>query len=176
VRNFQLLGAQNVTPLLHQIALHPELWNQHTVRTAHSGSPHKQVDDMLLRFQSEGSQVVDDPECVWYPAWDVLTEAHDLIFNLARMVKAERVGRVIISRMAPGKVIDPHEDGGAVADYYTRYQMPLQSEAGVVFDCAGERVQMAGGQVWWFNNKLTHSVVNNSATDRIAMVVDLKTR
>ena len=176
MRNFLLLGSQNVTPLLHQITLHPELWNQNTLRTAHEGSPHKQVDDIMLRFQGRGYQVVDDPECIWYPAWDVLTEAHKLIFDLAYMVKAERIGRILISRMAPGKVIEPHEDGGAVASYYTRYQMPIQSEPGVVFDCAGERVQMAGGQVWWFRNSLTHSVVNNSATDRIAMVVDLRTR
>jgi len=179
-RNFQLLGQQNVMPLLHQIALHPELWNRDKVRTEHPGSPHSQCDDILLRFQDiaalEAQQIMDDAECVWYPAWDVLSEAHTLIFDLARMVKAERIGRILISRMAPGTEIAPHEDGGAVASYYTRYQMPLQSEPGVVFDCAGERVQMTGGQVWWFNNKLTHSVMNNSANDRIAMVVDLKTR
>jgi len=166
--------------LLHQIVRHEELWNQNTLRTQHEGSPHRHVDDIMLRFQDmaalEAQQIMDDAECVWYPAWDVLTEAHKLIFDLAYMVKAERIGRILISRMAPGKVIEPHEDGGAVADYYTRYQMPLQSAPGCVFDCAGERVQMEGGQVWYFNNKLTHSVVNNSATDRISMVVDLRTR
>jgi len=176
MRNFQLLGSQNITPLLHQLALHTELWNQNTLRTEHPGSPHSQCDDVLLRFQGEVSTVVDDPECIWYPSWDVLTESHKLIFDLAYMVKAERIGRILISRMAPGKVIAPHEDGGAVASYYTRYQMPLQSEPGCIFDCDGERIQMAGGQVWWFDNKKTHSVVNNSANDRISMVVDLKTR
>lgn len=179
MRNFQLLGTQNVTPLLHQLVRHPELWNQNTIRTSHDQSPHTQVDDILLRFQRKDfgvEMIIDDPECVWHAAWDVLTEAHKLIFDLAYMVKAERIGRILLSRMAPGKVIAPHEDGGAVANYYTRYQMPLQSEPGVMFDCAGECVQMQGGQVWWFNNKLTHSVVNNSSTDRLAMVVDLRTR
>lgn len=176
MRNFQLLGQQNVSPLLHQITLHPELWNQNTLRTAHEQSPHKQVDDIWLRFQAEGSQVIDDPECVWYPSWDVLNEAHKLIFDLARMVKAERIGRLIISRMAPGSIIPAHEDGGAVASYYTRYQMPLQCAPGCVFECAGEKVQMQDGEVWWFRNDLTHSVTNNSATDRISLIVDLKTR
>lgn len=179
MRNFQLLGSQNVTPLLHQIVRHPELWNQNDLRTKYEASPHHQVDDIILRFQRKDfgvEMIIDDPECVWYPAWDVLTEAHKLIFDLAFMVKAERIGRILISRMAPGKVIDPHVDGGTVASYYTRYQMPLQSEAGCVFDCDGEHVQMAGGQVWWFDNKRTHSVTNNSANDRIAMVIDLKTR
>lgn len=195
MRNFQLLGSQNVTPLLHQIVRHHELWNQNNLRTKYKQSPHSQVDDIILRFQphvdlSSGAgmttgyvpeadayqKIVDDAECVWYPAWDVLTEAHKLIFDLAFMVKAERIGRILISRMAPGKVIAPHVDGGACANYYSRYQMPLQSAPGCVFDCAGERVQMAGGEVWYFNNKLEHSVTNNSNTDRISLVLDLKTR
>lgn len=176
MRNFQLLGQQNVIPLLHQIALHRELWNQNRIRTGHEQSPHSACDDILLRFQAEGSQVVDDPECVWYPAWDVLTEAHNLIFDLSRVVKAERIGRIIISRLPPGKTIAPHEDGGAVATYYTRYQMPLQSGPGCIFECEGEKVQMSGGEVWWFDNKRNHAVYNNSNTDRLAMIVDMRTR
>lgn len=176
MRSFQLLGQQNVVPLLHQIALHPELWNQNRIRTEHQQSPHRECDDILLRFQGVDSQVIDDPECEWYPAWNVLTEAHNLIFDLAHMVKAERIGRLIISCLPPGGVIAPHEDGGAVAAYYTRYQMPLQSAAGCIFECEGEKVQMVGGEVWWFDNKLTHSVTNNSAADRISLIVDLRTR
>lgn len=176
MRNFQLLGQQNVIPLLHQIALHPKLWNQNRLRTEHPGSPHSACDDILLRFQGESSQIIDDPECIWYPAWDVLTEAHNLIFDLCRVVKAERIGRLIISRLPPGGVITPHVDGGAVAQVYTRYQMPLQSALGVVFECEGEKVQMVGGEVWWFDNKRTHSVINNSATDRISLIADLRTR
>lgn len=178
-----MIGTQNVTPLLHQVYLHPELWNEDTVRTQHEGSPHHNCDDILLRFQWMGqftdppsTHVVDDPECIWYPAADVLTEALKLIFDLAHAVKAERVGRVIISRLPPGKSITPHEDGGAVASYYTRYQMPLQSAPGCIFECGGEQLQMQDGQVWYFNNKLTHSVINNSNTDRLAIIVDLKTR
>jgi aspartyl/asparaginyl beta-hydroxylase (cupin superfamily) len=106
----------------------------------------------------------------------VLTEAHSLIFDLARFVRAERIGRVLISRLPPGGVIAPHQDGGAVATYYTRYQMPLQSAPGCMFECDGEGVNMRAGEVWWFDNKRTHQVVNNSATDRISMIVDLKTR
>lgn len=176
MRSFQFLGTQNVTPLLHQLYLHPELWNQNTLRTAHEQSPHSACDDILLRFQAEGSQIIDDPECVWYPAADVLTEAHKLIFDLAHVVKAERVGRIIISRLPPGKIIPPHEDGGACASYFSRYQMPLQSAPGCIFECDGEYVQMQDGQVWYFNNKRTHSVMNNSNTDRISMICDLKTQ
>ena len=31
------------------------------------------------------------------------------------------------------------------------------------------------GEVWWFDNARTHEVVNNSAGDRIHMIVDIRT-
>lgn len=187
MRNFQQLAANtNVNPLLHQIQRHPELWNQNTLRTTHPQSPHQQVDDILLRFQKidsaheddlirNGIGIIDEHETVWYPAWSVLTEAHDIVFNLCRIVKAERIGRILISRMAPGKEIAPHVDGGSCAAYYTRYQLPLQSLPGVIFKCGEEQVQMRGGDVWHFDNGTIHSVVNHSADDRIALIVDLRT-
>jgi hypothetical protein len=181
MRNFQqLAGNINITPLLHQVMLHPELWNQHTLRTAHPLSPHQQVDDILLRFQEmpeagKEHEVIDAHESIWYPAWNVLTEAHALVFDLARMVKAERIGRILISRMAPGKEIAPHIDGGDHARYYTRYHIVLESYPGCLFKCEEEQVQMRGGDVWYFDNAKTHSVVNHSANDRLTMVVDLRT-
>jgi len=35
---------------------------------------------------------------------------------------------------------------------------------------------MKTGDVFWFNNKLEHEVVNNSAFDRLSMVVDIKVK
>lgn len=177
MRNFQQLAANiNVNPLLHQIQLHPELWNQNTLRTTHPQSPHQQVDDILLRFQSaQDASVIDEHETVWYPAWSVLTEAHEIVFNLCRAVKAERIGRILISRMAPGKEIAPHIDGGSCAQYYTRYQIALQNLPGSIFKCGDEQVTFRSGDVWHFDNGVEHSVLNHSADDRIAMVVDLRT-
>jgi hypothetical protein len=34
---------------------------------------------------------------------------------------------------------------------------------------------MATGDIWWFNNRIEHEVINNSATERIHMVVDIRT-
>lgn len=180
MRRFQQLAAGiNVTPLMHQIVLNPQLWNQNTLRTKHPQSPHQQVDDILLRFQEmppvgQEHLVIDEHESIWYPAWSVLTEAHTLVFDLARIVKAERVGRVLISRMSPGKEIAPHIDGGDHARYYRRYHVVLASQPGCIFKCEEEQVQMRSGDVWWFDNGKTHSVVNHSADDRLTMVVDLR--
>jgi hypothetical protein len=34
---------------------------------------------------------------------------------------------------------------------------------------------MRAGEIWYFNNKLEHSVENNGVDDRISMVVDIRT-
>jgi hypothetical protein len=35
---------------------------------------------------------------------------------------------------------------------------------------------MPKGTIWWFDNEKEHEVINNSANDRIHMVVDIRTR
>jgi hypothetical protein len=34
---------------------------------------------------------------------------------------------------------------------------------------------MAPGEAWWFDNAQEHEVINNSADDRIHMIVDIRT-
>ena len=165
---------------MNQIVRAPGLWNANDLRSKFPGSPHKKVDDIWLRFNriqgvSSVEAVANDHESVNYPAFFELSEARVLIFDLARLVNAERIGRVMVTRLAPGQCIDLHVDGGAHASYYERYHVVLQGLPGSMFHCGGETVQMRTGEVWWFQNQLEHSVVNNSADDRVHMVVDLRT-
>jgi len=34
---------------------------------------------------------------------------------------------------------------------------------------------LVSGEVWWFDNTQEHEVMNNSADDRIVMIVDIRT-
>lgn len=175
MRFFQRLAANvTVTPLLHAVQRQPSLWNQHRLRTQHEGTAHAEADDIWLRFNEVTEQVVDDTECVCYPAWYQLPQAHQVIFDLMHMVHGVRLGRVIITRLAPGASIKPHADGGAPATYYDRYQCMLQCLPGVRFDAGGEVLEAASGDVFWFDNEQKHSVVNNSADDRVAMIMDIR--
>jgi hypothetical protein len=180
VKNFQCLGIGiNVSPLLNAV-LRNDLWNTQTLRTAHPESPHQQVSDIWLRFNKlpEAGQemdVVDDHESINYPAWFALPEAQNIVLGLMRQVRGERLGRVLITSLAPGKTIAPHVDGGSHARYYQRFHVILQGLPGSLFFCGGETVQMFTGQLWWFDNEKLHECVNNSADDRIHMIVDIKT-
>lgn len=168
----------DVIPLLHAATRQPALWNASTLRTRHPGTAHREVDDIWLRFNDIGDPacVADDHESIDYPAFSLLPQARPLIFDLMRRVEGERLGRVLITRLPPGGRIYPHEDGGAHAAYYDRYQVALQGLPGSVFRAGGEQVFMASGEVWWFDNSQTHEVINNSADDRVHMIVDIRVR
>lgn len=180
MRNFQRIATGvNVTPLMLSITRRPDLWNQHTLRTTHPGTPHTQVDDIWLRFNAmpapgDEALILDEHESIAYPAYKEMPEARPLVMSVFAAVAGERLGRVLITRLRPGGSIEQHVDGGSHAAYYDRFHVVLQSAPGSTFKCGDERVEMATGDVWWFDNSQEHSVVNNSAADRIHLIIDAR--
>ena len=175
MKNFQCPGSGiNVAPLLNAV-LRSSMWNAHSLRTTHPDSPHKQVDDIWLRFAAPDSSVLDDCEAVNYLEWMQLPDAQNICLDLMRQVRGERLGRVLITRLAPGKSIAAHADEGECAAYYDRYHVVLQGLPGSIFRCGNESVCMQTGQVWWFQNSVEHEITNNSADDRIHLIIDVRT-
>jgi hypothetical protein len=171
---FRLAKGVNVAPLLVAISRQPELWDQNTLRTKHPQTAHSAVSDIWLMFNEVGKDVANDLIVRPYPAFEKLPQAREIIFDLMRLVQGVTLGRVIITKLPPGKKIAPHVDGGAPATYFTRYQVALQSLPGALFTIADETVQFESGDVWMINNKKEHSVINNSRDDRIVMIVDIR--
>jgi hypothetical protein len=165
----QVLSNINVEPLVAQLHLNPQLWN-----TDDSWTKDKptfaaiyDVDYIVLRFNKS-------PE--WNrQAFNVLSEAQKIIFDLMRALPGDHLGKVIITRLLPGQVISPHIDTmpPGIPPYYQRYQIPLSVSTGVTFHCGDEELYMVPGNAYWFDNQITHSVVNNSDTDRISMLTDI---
>ncbi len=179
MKNFQLMSrGLNVVPLLNAVLRSPELWDQNTLRTTHPDTPHKSVSDIWLRFNrltDNPESVIDEHESINYPAFFTLPQARSLIFGVMSLVEGERLGRVLITRLAPGSKIDAHVDGGSHAAYYERFHVVLNSAPGCSFRAGDETVHMQTGELWWFDNSKEHEVVNNSADDRIHMIIDVRT-
>ena len=174
---YRIADGLDIGPLLLQIKQNPQLWDENTLRTQHSGTAHSEASDIWLRFNEIPDSpeiVIDDKVCVNYPAFSVLTESHPIILSLMHRVRGAIIGRCLITRLIPGKRIYPHTDMGAPAEYYERYHIPLKSLPGVVFRAGDERVEMRAGEVWWFNNCIEHEVINNSQDERIVMIVDIR--
>jgi hypothetical protein len=180
MRNFlRIAQGVNVMPLMLALARRPELWNQHTLRTTHPGTPHTQVDDIWLRFNElppagEEARVIDEHESVDYPAYAQLPEARALVMSVFAAVAGERLGRVLITRLPPGGAIAPHVDGGSHAAYYSRHHVVLQADGDCLFRAGGEVVHMQAGEIWWFDNSKDHEVINEGSQDRIHLIIDAR--
>jgi len=188
MKNFLRLGeGAEVLPLLLAVQQKPYLWNQHTLRTTHAGTPHAEVEDIWLRFNDitpldgmadtieNRQKFLDQHESICYPAWHELPEAQSVVHKLNTIVKGFRIGRVLLTKLAPGKRIYKHVDSGDHARYYERFHVVIQATPGCLFIAGGETVTMRTGEVWWFQNQAEHEVVNNGTDDRIHLIVDIHT-
>lgn len=181
MRHFQQLASGvNIGSLSHAIMRQPSLWNANRLRTTFPGTPFTEVDDIILRFQSgiigaDGPITGDDLECGPYPAWPALPQVAPLVLGLMQQIGGIRLGRVVITRLPPGGRIAPHRDIGALyAEYYQRYHVVINGEPGSLFQAGDEQVCMVTGDIWWFDASQEHACYNNSAGDRIHLLVDAR--
>ena len=182
----QVAYGLNVTPLNLAIARRPELWKEDTYLRDYPQGPFKEIESIMLRFPVKSvfeteeelqkhASTYDQHESIDYPPYAKLTEARPIVMGLMAQVGGERLGRVMINKIAPGGRIFPHADTPAHAEYYDRFHVVLQSAPGVDFRCGDEHVYMGVGEVWWFQNAVEHEVVNNSGVDRVHMIIDIRT-
>lgn len=187
MKNFLRIAERvDVIPLALKLQRKPWLWKQDTYLRDYPQGPFGEIESILLRFPTKSVveteeelakhfSTYDQHECVDQAPYAVLTEARPIVMALMHRVGGERLGRIIINKIAPGGRIYPHEDTPAHAEYYDRFHVVIQSAPGVQFNAGDESVYMATGEVWWFDNSAMHEVINNSDTDRIHMVVDIRT-
>lgn len=190
MQNFlHLSSGAIVAPLLLALARFEKsqgIWREDTFLRDYPQGPFGDTESVILRFPPRSVHATeealaqhlahfDQHENVDMPAFKLLPEARPLIFGLMGAVQGERLGRCIINKIRPGGVIYPHADTPAHAEYWDRFHIVLQSAPGVVFRCGSEKVYMGTGECWWFNNRLEHEVINNSAEDRIHLVIDIRT-
>jgi len=178
MKNFlRIAEGVDVLPILNAIQSKPELWDENSLRTTHPASPHQETSDIWLWFNEipeDETAVVNDIQTMPYNAWRELPQVRPVIFDLMRRVEGVQLGRVIITKLPPGKKIPPHEDHGAPVDFYTRYQIVLQSFPGTLFTIEDETVNFKRGEVWRIDNSKEHSVVNNGTDDRLVIIADIR--
>lgn len=190
MKHFQKIGTNaDVMPLLlalQRMQKSHGIWKEDTFLRDYPQGPFGDVESVILRFPPRSVHETeealknhlahfDQHENVDQPAFKTLPEARPLIFALMSYVQGERLGRCIINKLKPGGRIYPHPDTPDHAEYWDRFHIVLQSGPGATFICEDEQVEMKTGEIWWFNNRLMHEVVNNSADDRIHLVVDIRT-
>lgn len=180
-QQFGLVGSGlNVAPLLASLQRQPELWSEYTFRQRFIGNTNRDTETVFLRY-TKGRALRDiyleaDEASDW-PAFEKLPEARDLLARFCELLEPQKIGRMFIVALRPGGKVLPHEDVGMYSDRFERFHIPLQSDDGNEFFCQSsesitESVFMRPGELWWFNHKKLHWVVNGSARDRLHLIVD----
>jgi hypothetical protein len=182
MKHFIKLGTVDPLPLLLQIERHPELWNQHTGRTAHEGSPHSDVSDIWLRWRPQehltSAKSHNEPfaELTWYPAIAALPAAREILMRTMVTVGGTALGGTLITKIPSTGAVKPHSDAAAWhANYYrTKVYVAIKTNPNAVNWCEGESYVPNAGDVFTFDNLKTHSVFNEGDDDRITMMTAIR--
>jgi quercetin dioxygenase-like cupin family protein len=170
-----LWSGVDVQPMCAALDAHPELWDQRTERTCPEDSPHHGLSDIWARFAEPSTMQPDGShDSVWYPPADLLP-VRQIVFPLMAAVHGERLGGVLITRIRPGQICKPHTDPGWHARYYDKFAVQIAAAPGQAFHFEGHELVTKPGDIFWFDNSHTHWVTNESDTDRVTMIVCIKT-
>lgn len=83
------------------------------------------------------------------------------------------LSRAKIVCLPSGHRVYPHIDQGEYYAHRDRFHLVLQAQSGSWLKTGEELVEMQVGELWWFNNKLTHEAHNGGSEDRIHLIFDL---
>lgn len=181
MRHFLKVCDFDVSALVGEIEKQPELWGQFGWRKEIPSGPHAEMTDIWVRYNSYDriSQpgFTSEHDSVWYPAYDKLPALKSIIFPLMEKVEGERLGGVLITKIPPKGTIKKHIDGGWHVNYYDKFYVSLKSKPGAKFICheGDEVLEPKVGECWRFDNRLPHSVVNESDEDRITLIICIRT-
>ncbi len=171
LRNFQrIVYGLDTSAVLDRIASRPELWSEITARQEYGGTAHADTETIFLRAPARVQDVLNVIETVDMPALDAL-DMRPIVDAVCMEVGIRDLGRVMLVKLKPNGVIQPHVDEGRYAHYYSRFHCVLSTSADCVFYAGGESVHMAAGEIWWFNHMAQHEV-RNGTRERIHLIFD----
>jgi hypothetical protein len=171
-----------VDALLAELAANPQVWDEHTSRTAPANSPHHGLSDIWVRyndwanFTGDSKAFNEEHDAVWLPPADVLPSAKRLAKTVMGIVGGDRLGMVLITRIPPGGRVAPHVDAGWHARYYDKYAVQIKGNADQAFHFEGESLSAEPGDLYAFDNSKLHWVTNDSDEERITCIICIRGR
>jgi aspartyl/asparaginyl beta-hydroxylase len=165
-------------PLALELARNEALWDQNPERRLYPGSPHSAMVDITARYMPEGQVNLETRRAehrnVFWPAWHALPALRPVVFGLMARVQAVELGSILITRLPPGKQIDPHSDAGCWAPTFYNCKCHWTVSGAALVRCADEACEFKTGTVWTFDNLLMHSIENHGECDRVCVIISLR--
>lgn len=173
----------DVLPLQEELLKHYDEFDKYEYRRTFPNSPHAAMTDIWVRyndvtpFEEKGSLSGFEAEhdSIWYPVLEKLPSVKKVVFDLMSKVDGERLGGILITKLDPKGQITRHTDAGWHAQYYDKFCVPILNKDGAIFGFDDGLINPKLGEAWWFDNSNPHWVDNNTDSDRIAMIVCIRT-
>lgn len=168
----------DVKPLIEELAATNE-WNKYVGRLNHPQSPHRDTDDIWLRYAQENltkpdEKVTGPHESVWYPSCEVLPSAKVLAQTLFDMVGGKQFGGCLIIRVPPGKQVYTHVDRAWHATHYEKIVVQIAGNRETEFSFEDGGLSPIEGEVYWADNYWPHWLINHSAEPWINLTVNYR--
>lgn len=171
MNNFSLLDSGIDTVPLMALIDSSNLWNAHSFRK--TATHHREASDIIIRFDSIHNYT-QGMTCIDYPAALTLGQPlQDLIDLVLDRAGGKEIGRIVITKLEPGARVYEHVDTETSVNKYKRYHICLTATPGNCFTSGEETIEMVQGQLWWFENKIPHSCINNGVGDRVHLILDV---
>ncbi|CAK0778567.1 hypothetical protein CCP3SC15_6020001 [Gammaproteobacteria bacterium] len=149
------------------------------MRTQAEDSPHREVDDIWLRYRDLKEFDPQNPqafagqhESVWYDSIYSLPAVRIIANYISAMIPNIELGGILITRIPKGSQVYPHSDAGYWhSEYYDKKLLVLvESDEDQLFCFENAEYKGKAGEVFEFDNRPTHWVINNSNKDRISLI------
>ena len=181
MKHFRLVhSGLDVSPIVAELDAQPLLFGQHKERTAAPDSPHRASSDVWIRARSyddigmPGAFRMEHRPC-FYPAWRALPSIQPVVFSLMGAARGVELGNILITKLPAGERILPHIDTGWAPEFYqSKFYVILKANEQCLNRCGGESVVMRAGEIFQFENRVSHSIENNGETERVALIVTLR--
>jgi hypothetical protein len=169
----------SVSLLLTELKKHPEIWDLYKERASSYG-PHTKISDIWVRYNDRKNLTEDwfsfhnKHESVWYPEADKIPSVKVITQQVYDYVGGKELGGILITKVPPGEMVDPHIDDGWHPRYYEKFAVQIMGNSKQMFCFEDTQLVTYPGQLYTFDNSKVHWVLNGSTEDRITLIICIK--
>jgi hypothetical protein len=170
MKNFNYIGKIKINNIKNIInSFNDELWDNFNFRQK-TFEVHKETKTIPLIFDTDFR--LKDP--TYLNEYEIFKNEFKLLKNkLTKIYGKGFIIRAILVMLKSNSKIDRHIDSGESLSVCHRVHIPIITNKNVLFEIDNEIKNLKEGEMWEINNsEKIHSVVNNSDTDRIHLIVD----
>jgi len=173
--NFKFYKVFNIDNIRNEVEKLSDEWNldkfRQNARYPERRNPHLYTHTFTIQNHSIDWNFGDKVESEVKHA-GLLSVVGDIVKDLELMCGGPS-GRVLLIKLSANKDVSEHTDKGDYLSTVRRFHIPIITNDLVSYTVNGERINMKEGECWEINNLKSHSVLNDSDTDRVHLLIDI---